>query len=186
MPGTNNSEELNTLITAECFLCVTVDHECSVIRMFRNEKESVTNVRVLPSRTTSPPLRARPPAPAPPPHAQNPCGGLRVGGALLRLRGVPDPSRAPAYAAPSVCSIDAFRSCAGRGTLVSKGAAERHVSSSTHLPRCRDFAVASHSGPVQHLPPRTRSHHHPSQLHRIYQKKNSQLGDLPNPPVHDL
>ena len=46
--------------------CVTVDHECSVIRMFRNEKESVTNVRVLPSRTTSPPLRARPSAPAPP------------------------------------------------------------------------------------------------------------------------
>ena len=30
-----------------------------------------------------------------PPHVQNPCGGLRVRGALLRLRGVPDPSRAP-------------------------------------------------------------------------------------------
>ena len=48
----------------------------------------------------SPLARARPlcgrghPHPRPL-HAQNPCGGLRVRGPLLRLRGVPDPSRAP-------------------------------------------------------------------------------------------
>ena len=39
-----------------------------------------------------------------PPHAQNPCGGLRVRGALLRLRGVPDPSRAPGLE-NEICSI---------------------------------------------------------------------------------
>ena len=31
------------------------------------------------------------------PHAQNPCGELRVRGPLLRLRGVPDPVGAPAH-----------------------------------------------------------------------------------------